>query len=225
MARYRKVDVRIWGDSTFRRLSPLRPSGQALWIILLIGKQTKLIPGLCSIGFNAFAEQLKWSSEDFDSAWTEVAGHDLARADWHAQVVWVPNAIRYNEPRNPNIVTGWAAEWDEIPECKLKKDAHKVLSVYMESRGKSFADAFERACPEPRIVDFDDESDWFLVDESMKAFKQVPGGLSSFQLSNNEELKIPRTRVNSLINPVPDPDPDLANDSLNDSLNDSSNDS
>ena len=42
--RYRKIEVRMWGDEKFRMLSPLPPSGQSLWLFLLTGPHTGPIP-------------------------------------------------------------------------------------------------------------------------------------------------------------------------------------
>jgi len=33
--RYRKVEVRTWGDEKFRALSPIPPCGQGLWLFLI----------------------------------------------------------------------------------------------------------------------------------------------------------------------------------------------
>ena len=112
MARHRKIDLRMHGDEKYRRLTPCPPCGQALWWHLLAGRQTGIIPGLCVIGESAFAEQLRWPLKGFREAFREVFREGMAFADWTAHVVWVPNAIKYNQPANPNVVKSWAAAWD-----------------------------------------------------------------------------------------------------------------
>ncbi|MCE4343948.1 hypothetical protein ABQW67_19700 [Xanthomonas hortorum] len=65
-SRYRKVEVRTWGDEKFRALSPMPPSGQGLWLYLITGPHTGPIPGLFRAGRAAMAEELEWEMEAFD---------------------------------------------------------------------------------------------------------------------------------------------------------------
>lgn len=149
MSRYRKIEVKMWGDEKFRELSPLPPSGQSLWLFLLTGPHTGIIPGLFRAGRAGMAEELGWDQEDFDKAFEEAFRLGMVKADWKARVVWVPNGIRYNRPESPNVVTGWGKEFDLIPDCVLKNEAILALAteVYnLDSEGKTgFRDAFDKA--------------------------------------------------------------------------------
>src|SRR4051812_18923898 len=98
MARYRKIDTCMWGDSKFRDLSAPQPNGQSLWIYLLTGPHTTNIPGLSCAGEAHLAEALGWSVEAFREAFLEVSSKGLAKADWKARVVWIPNAMKFNPP-------------------------------------------------------------------------------------------------------------------------------
>ena|SRR5215472_4745969 len=98
---WRKIEVRMWGDKKFRALSPLPPSGQALWFFLLTGPHTGPIPGLLKSGRAAMAEELGWQQEAFDKAFQEVFSLGMAIADWQARLVWIPNAIKCNLPQSP----------------------------------------------------------------------------------------------------------------------------
>ena len=133
MSRYRKVDVRIWGDEEFRKLSRPSANGQDLFTYCLIGPFTTNIPGLFSVGEAAMAERLGWPLHDFREAFKEVARKPLVKADWSAPLVFVPNAIRYNIPQNVNVIKGWAALWDELPECALKEEAYQTFKSFLES--------------------------------------------------------------------------------------------
>ncbi|WP_256731013.1 conserved phage C-terminal domain-containing protein [Ralstonia pickettii] len=145
-ARYRKIEVRMWGDEKFRALSPMQPSGQALWVFLLTGPHTGPIPGVFRAGRAALAEELDWALEAFDKAFSEVSEQGMARADWKAKVVWIPNAITCNKPESPNVIRSWASEWALIPECDLKREAFASLKssieAISEAYGKAFAEAF-----------------------------------------------------------------------------------
>jgi len=149
--RYRKIEVRMWGDGKFRTLSPLPPSGQGLWLHLLTGPQTGLIPGLFRVGRAAMAEELDWPLEAFDRAFEEVSRLGMAKADWRARVVWIPNAIKCNLPQSPNVVTSWASEWRVIPECVLKDEAYETIRSATYSVGEAFRKAFDKAFQKPSV--------------------------------------------------------------------------
>lgn len=147
--RYRKIEVRMWGDEKFRALSPMAPSGQSLWVFLLTGPHTGPIPGLFRSGRAALAEELDWEIEDFDKAFREVFQQGMAEADWKAKVVWIPKAIQCNRPESPNVVLSWGGEWDLIPECDLKREAYDALKASIYALGEGFARAFDKAFYKP----------------------------------------------------------------------------
>ncbi len=149
MARFRKIDVRVHRDEKYRALSAPAPSGRHLWLHLLTSPSTTNIPGLFSIGEAALSEEIGWSVKGFREAFAEVFGQGMAKADWTARLVWVPNAIRYNKPESPNVVRGWRIAWDELPECALKVEAFHQLKAFTEGLGEGFAKAFQEACAKP----------------------------------------------------------------------------
>jgi len=148
MARiYRTVKVGMWRDEKFRRLSALKPSGQALWIYLLTGPHTGIIPGLCECGEAQLAEVLDWPIEAFREAFREVFAEGIAKADWKARLLWMPNATIHNPPASPNVVRAWRQAIDELPECQLLLEATKQLKDFTEGLGEAFAEAFQKPSP------------------------------------------------------------------------------
>lgn len=147
--RYRKVEVRTWGDEKFRALSPMPPCGQGLWLFLITGPHTGPIPGLFRAGRAAMAEELGWDVEAFDKAFQEASQQGMVKADFKARVVWVPKAIRHNRPESPNVVLSWAAEFDLIPECDLKREAFEALRTSIHDVGDAFGKAFDKAFSKP----------------------------------------------------------------------------
>jgi hypothetical protein len=145
MSRYRKIEVRMWGDEKFRALSPLLPSGQGLWLFLLTGPHTGPIPGLFSAGRAGLAENLKWTVEAFDQAFGEALAQGMAKADWDARVVWIPNGIQHNKPESPNVVLSWGDQFDLIPECDLKREACESLKSSVHALGEGYREAFNKA--------------------------------------------------------------------------------
>lgn len=149
MARYRKVDVRMWTDERFRRLSSPPPNGQSLFQYLITGRETSSIPGLFEAREVALADRLNWPLEGLREAFREVFREGMAEADWSAGLIWVPNAIKYNRPESPNVVRSWSVVWDELPECELKTKAYQHLLGFMEGLSKGFREAFAEACGKP----------------------------------------------------------------------------
>lgn len=135
--------MRTWGDEKFRALSPIQPSGQALWLFLITGPHTGPIPGLFRAGRAAMSEELDWEVEAFDKAFAEVFAQGMVKADFKARVMWVPNAIKHNKPESPNVVRSWAAEFDLIPECVLKLEAFNALKGSIHALGEAYAKAFD----------------------------------------------------------------------------------
>ncbi|WP_437279323.1 hypothetical protein WME90_01845 [Sorangium sp. So ce375] len=139
--RYRIVWVSLWGDEKFRRL---QDDGKLLWLYLLTGPVVTTLPGLFAAGRAQLAEALRWSVERFDDAFAELERARMATADWDAQVVFLPNAIKHNAPPNPNTVLSYRAYWDEIPECALKIAGLEPIIAHLMTCPESFRDAFAR---------------------------------------------------------------------------------
>ena len=149
MARYRKFDLRTWSDEKFRSLTPLPPSGQSLWVFFLLGPQTTSIPGLFEASDVVLAHRLRWPMKAFREAFREVSAKGMAKADWEAGLVWLPNAPRYNKPESPNVIRSWGSIFDELPECELKREAYQALKAFAEGWGEGYAEAFRQALREP----------------------------------------------------------------------------
>jgi len=143
MSRYRKVELQMWGDKKFQALSPLPPSGQGLWVYLLTGPSTSLVPGLLPVGRAAMAEELGWPLEAFDEAFGEVFRLGMVQADWKARLVWLPNALRdSNKPENPNVAVAWRTAFDLLPECELKTAAGDAIRTFLAGLGPKYLAAF-----------------------------------------------------------------------------------
>jgi len=123
----------------------MQPSGQSLWFFLLTGPFTGPIPGMFRAGKAAMAEELGWSIEAFDKAFQEVLTQGMARADFNAKFVWLPNAIKHNKPESPNVVRSWGKEFDLLPECDLKIAALIELKAFVDGLSAAYKKAFEEA--------------------------------------------------------------------------------
>ncbi len=153
MSRYRKIETKMWGDTKFRSFPQ---NTQYLWIYLLTNPETTSLPGLYSCGKMAMVESLGWTMKSFLESFEDLSRNDMAKADWDARLIWIPKAIIYNRPQNPNVVKSWSAHWNDLPECPLKVDAYQALKIKMESLGesylKSFLESFGESIPESGAV-------------------------------------------------------------------------
>ena len=140
---FRKIDVRMWGDGRFRALSAPQPTARDLWVCLLAGPDTTGLPGLYCTSEESLGRALGgWPLTDLRRAWDEIQALEMATADWQTGVVWIPNAVFYNEPDNPNTVLGWGKLFDAVPECPLKWLWLRTFAVYLLDRQASFRLAF-----------------------------------------------------------------------------------
>ena len=147
---YRKVKITMWNDPKFRALSPLPASGQSLFIYLLTGPYTGIIPGLFKAGRAAMAEELNWDIEAFDLALGEAITLGLVKADLNARVFWLPNAAKHNPPMSINVIKSWAKAFDYLPECSLKWEAWESLRAACIGVSKAMSKAFDEAMPLPK---------------------------------------------------------------------------
>ncbi|ESY79599.1 hypothetical protein X739_21205 [Mesorhizobium sp. LNHC220B00] len=140
MSWYRKVDIRVWNDMKFRRLSD---DGKLVFLYLLthqsmtqLGAMPGTAPGL--------APTLKWSTERFHKGLAELSANSMVEYDDEAGIVCLPNFLRYNAPENPNVVKAWGSSYDMLPECDLKIKTLSRAYEALRGRPKSFVEAFAK---------------------------------------------------------------------------------
>jgi len=148
MAKYRKVDPRIWNDEKFRALSD---SGKLVFLFVLthphmtsLGAMRASVPGM--------AAELVWKVKAFREAFGEGCSVGLVQYDEKASFVGVPNFLKYNGPESPNVIRSWGDAWDRLPECELKDQLPQKLKGFAEGLTEGFQKAWldiEKAFPKP----------------------------------------------------------------------------
>lgn len=133
--RYKKISIRIWIDEKFASLSD---DAKLLWFYLLTNPNTVATPGLYRARAEGMAADLGWTPERFLIAFSLLTEKEMAKADWRAGVVWIPNAPKHNPPENPNVVKAWIFHMEEIPECPLKQEAIETLQAHTKGFGILF---------------------------------------------------------------------------------------
>lgn len=149
MARYRKVDSRIWNDAKFSSLSD---DGKLVFLMLLTHPSMTSLGGMRGT-LTGLAAELEWLAERFGEGFQECSRKGMAEVDETAHLIALPNFLRYNPPENPNVVKAWVSAWDLLPECDLKGIV--LTRAYDATRGrpdgfrKAFDEAFGRPLPQP----------------------------------------------------------------------------
>lgn len=149
MARYRKIDTKIWADEKFRALSN---HGKLAFLFLLthphmtsLGAMRATLPGL--------AAEIGWTPKAFREAFREAFRKGMVKYDETAACIVLPRFLKYNGPENPNVVKSWQASIDIIPECDLKNEVIQTVKAFVEALPKAFREAlpipFVKAFPIP----------------------------------------------------------------------------
>jgi hypothetical protein len=128
-------------------MRPPPPCGFTLFDRFLTGPELTNVPGLFPAREVGLADALGWELEAFREAFEEVSREGLAAADWKAGLVWVPNAIRHNEPESPNVILSWEVTLADLPDCRLKDLALQALESWCKARGEGWAKAWAKAYP------------------------------------------------------------------------------
>lgn len=143
--RYQPVLVKVWTGESFAAVSE---RARLLFLFLLTCPQTTLLCGVVVASVGTIAHALRWSESEVREHMAELAADGTVAFD-EAGVVWLPNALTYNPPDNPSIVTGWRNFWGLVPACPLKVSVWDRLHAFCAGKGAAWLAAFEGACKRP----------------------------------------------------------------------------
>ena len=139
MARYRKIDPRIWNDAKFSRLSN---DAKLLFIYLLTSPQTQMI-GAVPMRAESVAAELGFDMERYAIRYQELYDMGIAEYDDRG-LYWVKNYLKYNSPDNPKVVISWRECLDFLPECPLLQRIVDSAKAHCLSRGERYVEAFQK---------------------------------------------------------------------------------
>ena len=144
MARYRKIDPRIWNDAKFAAVSD---DAKLLFLFVMthphstaLGAFRATIPGLSA--------ELNWPVARCREAFGQLTTPEMIEHDEQAGFIGLPNFLKYNRPESPNVVRSWSEGFDLIPECGLKDRLAARMKAFAEGLGEGFRKAFGEAFPE-----------------------------------------------------------------------------
>jgi len=149
MARYRKIDPRIWNDEKFRTLSD---DGKLVFLFLLTH------PFMTSLGamratLSGLGTELGWSPERFAKGFQEPFSKGMVKVDERASFVAATRFLRYNPPENPNVIKSWSSQLDLVPECEEKQllieRVKRVIDTLPKAFGEALPEPFRKGMPNP----------------------------------------------------------------------------
>lgn len=137
MARFRKIDPRIWNDAKFSSLSN---EAKLLFIYLLTSPQMTVL-GALPMRDTSVAAELGLDPIPYAIRYRELYDRGIAEYDERG-LFWVKNFLKYNSPDNPKVVLSWTNAVDLLPECPLLGKILENAKSYCNQRGSAFADAY-----------------------------------------------------------------------------------
>lgn len=168
MARYRKIDVRIWNDRKFRELDD---NAKLAFLLLLTHPDTNQL-GFIRSRSVSLAFDLGWHSDVMSNAIQTLCQMGMLMTDEKAGLMFLPNFLKYNPPNGVNGAKSWAGLLDLLPECDLRDQALLRLKPLIDGLPKgtrdgipedimnAIQDAIHNGNPQPsRIQEQEQEQD------------------------------------------------------------------
>lgn len=198
MARYRKIDVRMWNDRKFRELSD---NAKLVFILLLTHPDTTQI-GTIRTRVSNLADELGWQRDAMSHAIQEVTLNGMIDADEKAGLMVINNFLKYNAPSSPNAFKSWRELIDLMPECDLLDRHVASLKAFVDSLSTgmrnaipndlmdAIKDAILRVNEQPsRIQEQEQEQEIYTCIEKSEKHPEVPENFAGRECEKPVSLK------------------------------------
>lgn len=136
MARYKKIDVRIWNDAKFNALSS---DARLIFLFMLTAPQTTMV-GAVPVDKHTVSRILKFDEIRYGIGYKQLSEYGMLEYD-EAGIFWIKNFLKYNPPENPKVVISWSSLLDLFPECPLLIKVAKSVLKACETRGEAYVNA------------------------------------------------------------------------------------
>lgn len=136
MARYKKIDVRIWNDAKFNALSS---DARLIFLFMLTSPQTTMV-GAVPVDKHTVSRILKFDEIRYGIGYKQLSEYGMLEYD-EAGIFWIKNFLKYNHPENPKVVISWSSLLDLFPECQLLIKIAKSVLKACETRGEAYVKA------------------------------------------------------------------------------------
>lgn len=107
----------FWDDESITALSI---EGRLVAAFLITSRHSTAIPGLVNLGVAGLAEAARMPVPVVAKALDELVAAGFAEFDRAKNLIRIPNAPKYNRPRNRNMVLAWRTRWRQLPQSPLK---------------------------------------------------------------------------------------------------------
>ena len=129
MNRYSCIFNQIWKDKKFRQLDD---SGQKLFIALITSPSSNMIGYYNWPLVYACHDLNGWSEEKFRKYASELERYGMAFYDYDAEIVFIPNFMRYNSINTIKQIVGAFNEIKGLPLSRLFNRLHEAWKTYIE---------------------------------------------------------------------------------------------
>ncbi len=189
MARYRKIDPRIWNDEKFSSLSD---AGQLAFLFVLTHPLMTSLGALRGTPEGLAGEKYGWEAsnegfrEAFREAFAELSRKGLLRLDGRG-LIFAPNFLKYNRPESPNVIKAWKGSLDLLPECQLLAEVLIRAKACIGAMSKAYQEAFQEA--------FGEDLEKALTKASVKTMPNQEQEQEQEQEKEKVEKEISRPKV------------------------------
>lgn len=121
---FRTVHPAMWRDKEFKLLSL---EAKLVWLHCLTGPHGTHFPGLSRTTVREIAATVDLSPRKVASIMDSLTKLGWLRHDDVEEVLFLPNALKYNPPDNEKQLKHWVRIWSNFPECSLKQLALDAL--------------------------------------------------------------------------------------------------
>lgn len=188
MARYRKIDPRIWNDAKFMRIGPM---GQMLFLYVLTHPNMTML-GMLRSTKEAIAFERGWDLSAYNQVFDLALTLGLIEYDT-VGLIACPNFLKYNEPESITVVKSWGKIQDFLPECDLYFKYLKRAKEYCQKRGKAFENAFNEAFAEAKFEPNLEPNDLFDNEAKAEA-RAYQRAKNKEQISTNKKEKVEKEK-------------------------------
>ena len=188
MARYRKIDPRIWNDAKFMRIGPM---GQMLFLYVLTHPNMTML-GMLRSTKEAIAFERGWDLSAYNQVFDLALTLGLIEYDT-VGLIACPNFLKYNEPESITVVKSWGKIQDFLPECDLYFKYLKRAKEYCQKRGEAFENAFNEAFAEAKFEPNLEPNDLFDNEAKAEA-RAYQRAKNKEQISTNKKEKVEKEK-------------------------------
>lgn len=141
------IHRQLYDSASFRSL----PEDSRTLFVYLLANKHRTTFGYYVLPDTYTSEDLQWSPERVAAAWEDIP-EDMAKRDKARRLVFMPNALRFNQPMNPNVVKHWGDTLAAMPPSPLLDDLGQAAELFLEKDWqRAFINGIGNPLPNPLV--------------------------------------------------------------------------